>query len=109
MIHFTKEGTYKRIGLNIYRTNGGFVVGWVWYDVRNRELFGWRFRFRAHIKPWFLFSKGRESIIQSYLFENDALIIQKALVEDYAPNLDAIVKHKQAQEAKDRLDRIMSV
>ena len=109
MIHFMKEGSYKKIGLNIYRTKGGFVVGWVWYDIRHREIHGWRFRFRWHLRPWFLFNRNRESIIHSYLFENDAVVIEKALIQDYAPNLEVIIKFRENKGSKDRLDRLMSV
>ena len=109
MIHFIKEGGYKKIGLNLYRTKGGFVVTWVWYDIRNREIHGWRWRFRAHIRPWFLFSRSRDSVIANYLFENDAVIIEKALIEDHSPYLNELVKYRAGQAAKDRLDRLMSV
>jgi hypothetical protein len=109
MIHFIKEGGYKKLGLNFYRTNGGFVVTWVWYDIRNRELHGWRFRFRAHIRPWFLFSRSRDCIIDNYLFENDYVIVQKAMLEDHAPQVLAVAQFQSAQAAKDRLDRLMSV
>lgn len=109
MIHFTKEGAFKRVGLNIYKTKGGFVVSWVWYDVGSRELFGWRFRFRAHIKPWFIFERNRQSIIDSYLFENDALIVQRPLLEDHAPYVLKVAEHQAQQAAKDRLNKLMSV
>jgi len=109
MIHFIKEGSYKKIGLNLYLTKGGFVVGWVWYDIRHREIHGWRFRFRAHLRPWFLFGRSRESIIETYMFENDYVVVEKALLEDYAPSVLAVTQFKSAQAKKDRLNRLMSV
>ena len=109
MIHFIKEGSYKKIGLNIYRTKGGFVITWVWYDIRHREIHGWRFRFRAHLRPWFLFNRSRESTIDAYLFENDYVVVEKALLEDNAPSVLAVTQFKSAQAKKDRLDRLMSV
>ena len=56
MIHFTKEGSRKKVGLNLYRTRGGFVVAWVWYYPETHELKGWRFRLRMHMKPRILWS-----------------------------------------------------
>ena len=104
MIHFIKEGEYKRIGLNIMRTKGGFVLGWVWYDVRNHELYGWRFRFRAHMKPRFIFKRERQSVIEGYLSMRDSVVIERSLLEDYAPALDAIVRHRMQERQRDRLD-----
>ena len=101
MIHFTKEGAYKRIGLNICRTNGGFVVGWVWYDVENRELYGWRWRLRVHKKPWFIFERNRSSVVQSYLSQNDLLAVNKALLEDQAPYLIKLARYEQAKAEYD--------
>ena len=101
MIHFTQEGAYKRIGLNIYRSKGGFVIGWVWYDVMNRELYGWRFRFRRHIKPWFIFERNRSSVIKTYLSQNDLLAINRALLEDEAPYLIALAKYYEAKARED--------
>ena len=56
MIHFTKEGGRKKVGLNLYRTRGGFVVAWVWYYPETHELKGWRFRLRMHMRPRILWS-----------------------------------------------------
>ena len=109
MIHFMHEGGYKKIGLNFYFTKGGFVVSWAWYDIRHREIYGWRFRFRAHLRPWFLFSRSRESIIDNYLFENDCVVVQKAVLEDYAPAVLSVAQFQRDQAAKDRLNRLMSV
>lgn len=109
MIHFIKEGNYKKIGLNIYRSKGGFVLGWVWYDVRTRELHGWRFRFRLHIKPRFLFSRERHSVIDNYLYERDSVIVERPLLEDHAPYVLAVVRYEAEQKAKDRLNKFMSV
>lgn len=104
MIYFIKEGAHKRIGLNIYRSKGGFVIGWVWYDVKSHELHGWRFRFRSHMKPRFLFSRSRQSVIESYLSVRDAVVVERSLIEDYSPQLDAIVRLRIAKAAKHRLD-----
>ena len=109
MIHLMHEGGYKKIGLNLYFTKGGFVVSWVWYDIRHREIHGWRFRFRAHLRPWLLFSRSRESIIESYLFDNDCVIVEKAVLEDYAPSVLLVAQYQREQAAKDRLNRLMSV
>ena len=67
MIHFTKEGGRKKVGLNLYRTRGGFVVAWVWYYPETHELKGWRFRLRMHMKPRILWSVDSCNVIANYL------------------------------------------
>jgi hypothetical protein len=61
MIHITEEGGRKKVGLNLYRTRGGFVVAWVWYYTATHELKGGRFRLRMHMKPRILWS-----VVQKY-------------------------------------------
>ena len=105
MIHFIKEGEYKRIGLNIMRTKGGFVLGWVWYDVRNHELYGWRFRFRAHMKPRIIFKRERQSVVKSFLTNNELMVVQRTLLEDQAPWVYALMKaYDEAARRQDGLD-----
>lgn len=96
MIHFVKEGSYKKLGLSFYRTTGGFVAGWAWYDVLTRELYGWRFRFRRHIRPWFIFERSRQSVIDGFLSENDCVLVNRSLLEDEAPYLDNLLKYYEA-------------
>ena len=82
MIHFTNEGGFKKIGLNLYRAPGGFVAAWLWYDVANRELYGWRFRLRMHIKPRILWSIERSNVIKNYLMVNDLDLVQRETLVD---------------------------
>ena len=82
MIHFTKEGAHKKIGLNLYRAAGGFVVAWVWYTPATHELKGWRFRLRMHIKPRILWSVESCNVIDNYLFVHDCDIVHRELLTD---------------------------
>ena len=109
MIHFTKEGAYKRIGLNIYRSRGGFVIGWVWYDVKTRELHGWRFRFRLHMKPCFIFERNRQSVIDTFMKSNDLVAVQRSLLEDEAPYIAKLMKYYDLKAELDRLERAKQV
>lgn len=109
MIHFIKEGAYKKIGLNLYRTKGGFVIGWAWYDVKSRELYGWRFRFRNHIKPWFIFKRERQCVVDTFLKNNDLMAIERVLLEDQAPYIIKLMRYYDHKAELDRLDRAKSV
>jgi hypothetical protein len=93
MIHFTKEGHYKKIGLNLYRSKGGFVVGWIWYDIATHELRGWRFRLRMHMKPRILWSVEKSNVIDSYLFNHNLDLV----------NREVLVDLKELQESQKRV------
>lgn len=82
MIHFTKEGEYKKIGLNFLKAPGDIVVSWVWYTPASQELHGWRFRFRWHIKPRIIWSVERSNVIKNYLMIHDCEIVQKETLID---------------------------
>lgn len=82
MIHFTAEGGYKKIGLNLYRAAGGFVLAWVWYDVARHELYGWRLRIRMHIKPRILWSVERANVVQDYLRIRDMEMVHRETLHD---------------------------
>ena len=82
MIHFTNEGGFKKIGLNLYRAPGGFVAAWLWYDVAKRDLYGWRFRLRMHIKPRILWSIERSNVIKNYLMVHDLDLVQRETLVD---------------------------
>ena len=92
MIHFTKEGGYKKVGLNLYRAAGGFVAAWVWYDVPSHELKGWRFRLRMHIKPRILWSVEKSSVITSWLQNHDMVPVYRTLLEDQMPYVLNLMK-----------------
>ena len=82
MIHFTAEGGYKKLGLNLFRARGGFVVAWVWYDISRQELYGWRFRLRMHIKPRILWSWERWNVIQNHLTMHDLELVNREVIHD---------------------------
>lgn len=82
MINFTKEGAYKKIGLNFYRAAGGFVVAWLWYTPATHKLYGWRFRLRMHIKPRILWSVESSDVIKSYLWMHDCELVEREVLND---------------------------
>lgn len=82
MIHFTKEGDYKKIGLNLYRAAGGFVAAWVWYTPATHELKGWRFRLRMHIKPRILWSVESSNVIKNWLWMHDCEVVERETLQD---------------------------
>jgi hypothetical protein len=82
MINFTKEGGRKKVGLNLYRANGGFVVAWVWYYTETHELRGWRFRLRMHMKPRILWSVDSCNVIANYLTIHDLQAVNREVLVD---------------------------
>jgi len=82
MIHFTKEGCHKKVGLNLYRAPGGFVAARVWYDVPTHELRGWRFRLRLHMAPRILWSVERANVINNFLTVNDLDLVHRETLVD---------------------------
>lgn len=82
MIHFTKEGRHKKLGLNLYFAPGGFVVAWVWYNVARHELHGWRLRLRMHMAPRILWSREKSNVIDNYLTLNNLdLVYRETLID----------------------------
>ena len=82
MIHFTKEGGRKKVGLNLYRARGGFVVAWVWYYPATHELKGGRFRLRMHMKPRILWSVDSCNVIANYLTIHDLQLVNREALEE---------------------------
>jgi hypothetical protein len=82
MISFPKQGEVWNIGLNLIRTPGGFVAVWVWYDFAKHEARSWRFRFRCHIAPHFLWTVNRWNVIDSYMLVNDMAMVHRGTLED---------------------------
>ena len=95
MIHFTKEGGRKKVGLNLYRARGGFVVAWVWYYPATHELKGGRFRLRMHMKPRILWSVDSCNVIANYLTIHDLqLVNREVLVDLVAGNEGSMTKEE---------------
>lgn len=113
MIHIHKPGHFIHLGLNIEVGLRGrwpwITFIWCWYNVAKRETYGWRLRIRTHTKPHFLFSKHTHQVIDGFLMENDLMLVERTLLEDQAPWVYAVAKHKAEQAAKDRLAKLMSV
>jgi hypothetical protein len=85
MINFTKEGGGLRLGLNLYRAPGGFVVVWAWYDLARHEAAIYRFRLRLHIKPRILWETKRFNVIDHYLNRMDQIAVSREeLLDLYA-------------------------
>ena len=82
MIHITEEGSRKKVGLNLYRTRGGFVVAWVWYYPATHELKCWRFRLRMHMKPRILWSVDSCNVIPNYLTIHDLQLVNREVLVD---------------------------
>ena len=81
------------------------MVGWVWYDVPKHELYGWRFRFRSHMKPHFIFKRERQGVIKSFLELNELMVVQRTLLEDQAPWVYALMKaYDEMSRQQDGLD-----
>ena len=92
MIHFTKEGGFKKLGLNLYRAKGGFVAAWVWYDLAKHELHGWRFRLRLHMKPRILWSVERANVVDSYLHAHDMELVHREVLHDMRVGIRASMR-----------------
>jgi hypothetical protein len=82
MINLTKDGGGLKLGLNLYRAPGGFVVAWAWYDLTEHEATIYRFRLRLHIKPRILWETKRFSVIDHYLHLHDLIIVGREELAD---------------------------
>lgn len=67
MIHYTREGEYMRLGLNIRFTPWSVTLVWAWYDFASHSATTRRFRVRLHRKPMFIFEKNRFNVVDTYL------------------------------------------
>ena len=82
MIHFTKEGSHKKLGLNLYRSAGGFVAVWAWYDFATYEGISYRFRLRLHMKPRIIWEATRFNVIDNFLASRDLELVHREVLED---------------------------
>jgi hypothetical protein len=82
MINFTKEGAYKKLGLNLYRASGGFVAVWAWYSFAKYEAVSYRLRVRLHIKPRILWSVERCNVIDEFLRVRNLDLVHREVLED---------------------------
>jgi hypothetical protein len=110
MIHSHRPGEHIHIGLNIEFGMRGrwpwITLIWCWYDLANRETYGWRLRIRTHIRPFKLFSIHRQDVVESYLNDHDAFAVPRSLIEDEAPHIERIIRYYKAKrEFEGRLDK----
>ena len=82
MIHFTKEGSHKKLGLNLYRSAGGFVAVWAWYDFATYEGISYRLRVRLHMKPRIIWEATRFNVIDNFLASRDLELVHREVLED---------------------------
>lgn len=95
MIHFTEMGGLIKVGLNFYRTPGGFVAVWAWYDVATYRMIHSRIRLRLHKWPFILtgdpLGAGAQyrggSVITGWLDSNEYVAVPRTLLEDEAPQI----------------------
>lgn len=82
MIHHVPEGHHIKLGLNFSRSSGGFRLLWAWYNFATREATTYRFRFRWHMKPRFIWNTRHFNVVDSYLEANDLALVHREVLED---------------------------
>ena len=91
MIHYHKECTHLKLGLNttIGRVNGWpwITFIWCWYNVATRMLSTKRLRIRTHMFPMIIKQSAESDTISNYLMSHDLIACPRELLEDYAPKL----------------------
>jgi hypothetical protein len=90
MIHFSKEGDFFKLGLNLYRAPWGFVAIWVWFSFAKCETFTARLRLRLHQSPRILWSVRRVNIIEGHLRRHDLELVQREVLQDMKAAEDEI-------------------
>ena len=76
MIHWTPEGYYLRVGLNLYATKWWLRLAWYWYEPATYKASGWYIRFRSSPKPHWIYKKVEPvSVIENYLFETNQMLV----------------------------------
>jgi hypothetical protein len=94
MIHYTPEGHTVRIGLNI--TCGVWrkpyvTFRWVWYDTATRMLSYRRLRIRLYQLPVIIWGSDKASVVDGWMWEKDMVPVYRALLEDEAPRILALM------------------
>lgn len=82
MIHFTQEGAALRLGLNLFRARGGFVVIWLWFNFPTHQATQWRFRLRLHKAPRIMFEKRRFNVIDNFLLVRNMSMVHEEVLHD---------------------------
>lgn len=97
MIHFTKEGERLKLGLNMRRAAGGFVLIWAWYDMPTHTVTGFRFRFRCHIKPYIIYDKDSWNVVESEMLMQDMVSVRKEYLNDLLASQRDMMTHTDYQ------------
>jgi len=110
MIHSHRPGEHIHLGLNFEFGMRGrwpwLTLIWCWYDLCHRHTYGWRLRIRTHVRPFFLFSRHRNDVVESFLNDHDAFAVGRALLEDEAPYIEKLARYYAAKaELEGRLDK----
>jgi hypothetical protein len=82
MIHFSTEGSFLKLGLNLRRTKGGVVAYWVWYDLATHEASCYRFRLRVHLRPRMLWTFSQWNVIDEHLALHDLVPVNREWLQD---------------------------
>jgi len=82
MIHHTPEGHHIKLGLNFSGAPGGFRLLWAWYDFATCKATTYRFRFRWHIAPRFLWEAKSWSVIDAHLAVHGLELVNKEVLQD---------------------------
>jgi hypothetical protein len=82
MIHFSTEGNFLKLGLNLRRITGGFVAHWVWYDLATQEASCYRFRLRVHLRPRMLWTFSQWNVIDEHLALHDLVPVNREWLGD---------------------------
>lgn len=85
MIHRVNEGQpIEKFGLqwSVNRQPFWFRVMWVWGDVSG-DVVMYYFRFRSHLRPWFIFKVDRWNTIESWLSVKPYRLISFETYEDF--------------------------
>ena len=97
MIHYTKEGTYLKTGLNITLGHVGWwpwiTFVWCWYHVQSRTLTHKRLRIRTHKWPMVITASSEVDIINHYLRTEDLIAVPRELLEDHAPKIVVLARY----------------
>lgn len=110
MIHSHRPGEHIHIGLNFEFGMRGrwpwLTLIWCWYDLSTRHTYGWRLRIRTHMRPFFLFSRHRNDVVESFLNDHDAYAVARYVIEDQAPYIEHLIRYEAAKkEYAGRLDK----
>lgn len=82
MIHYTPEGHHIKLGLNFSGAPGGFRLLWAWYDFASHSATTYRFRFRWHMAPRFMWEVKTFDVIDGYLTMHGLELVNKEVLQD---------------------------